>query len=129
MTNKLPSTISTTDQISAHVLIARNVSRVNCPKLVTMVIFKPHYFTKNDHRCNIFSNLSSRQQYFLNDKKKLRRQKGYFKSLNLFDEKKSHLSTNILILSLQNSEQLYHFSSNKMLIVFSLFLTAFQLTS
>ena len=32
----------------------------------------PHNFTKNDHRWNIFSNLSSGQQYLLNDIKKFR---------------------------------------------------------
>ena len=37
-----------------------------------MAIFKPHNFTKNDHRWNIFSNLSSGQQYLSNDIKKFR---------------------------------------------------------
>ena len=34
-------TISKTDYLSAYALIARNISRVNCPKLAKMAIFKP----------------------------------------------------------------------------------------
>ena len=72
MTNEFPSTnlklfFSKTDLISADALQAIHKLRVNCPKLVKMAIFKPHNFTKNDHRWNIFSNFSSGQKYFLND--------------------------------------------------------------
>ena len=46
MANKLLSTIPIwndfkTDKISAYALIARNISRLNCPKLAKMAIFKP----------------------------------------------------------------------------------------
>ena len=38
------------DEVSAYALIARNISRINCPKLAKMAILNPHNFTKNDHR-------------------------------------------------------------------------------
>ena len=41
----------------------------NWPKWQSL---NPHNFTKNDHGWNIFSNLSSGQQYLLNDKKRFR---------------------------------------------------------
>ena len=54
MANKVLSTnlerFLKTDKLSAYALIARNISRVNCPKLAKMAILKTHNFTKKDHR-------------------------------------------------------------------------------
>ena len=64
-----------------------------------------HYFTKNDHKWNIFSNVSSGQQYFSKDIKKFR-QKWLIKKSKFVWRKKPTLSTNIPLLSYRKSEQL-----------------------
>ena len=65
----------------------------------------PHNFTKNDHRWNIFSNLSSGQQYFLNDIKRFRQKWLVKKSKFVWRKKKPTPSTNIPLLSYRKSEQ------------------------
>ena len=66
MANKLLSRnlIYKTDLCFASALTARNISRVNCPKLAKMVNLNPHNFTKNDHRCYMFSNLAQDNNTF-----------------------------------------------------------------
>ena len=85
--------------------LMRYISRVNCPKLAEMAIFKPPNFTKNDHTWNIFSKLSSGQQYFSNDKIKFRQKWLVKKSKFVWRKKKPTPSTNIPLLSYQKSEQ------------------------
>ena len=60
-------TISKTDSTSAYVLIARNISCVNCPKLPKWQFLRPQNCTKNETRGKSFLNLSSRQLNFSND--------------------------------------------------------------
>ena len=48
-------------------LIARNISRVDCPKLTKVATFKPQYFQKKITVEIFFTNLSSGQQYLLHD--------------------------------------------------------------
>ena len=58
----------------------------NWPKWQSL---NPRNFTKNDHRWNIFSNLSSGQQWLLNDLKKFR-QKWLVKKSKFVWRKKTH---------------------------------------
>ena len=60
---------------------------------------------KNDHRWNIFSNLSSGQQYLLNDIKNFRQKWLVKKSKFVWRKKKPTPSTNISLLSYRKSEQ------------------------
>ena len=48
-------------------LIARNISRVNCPKLTKVATFQTQYFDKMITVEIFFTNVSSGQQYFSND--------------------------------------------------------------
>ena len=56
-------------------LLVRSISRVKCPFWPEWQPSNADNFTKNDHRLNIFSNLSSGQQYLFNDSSKIRQKK------------------------------------------------------
>ena len=59
-------------KFSAYALIARKITRVIVPNWPKWQSLKPQNFRKNDHRYNIFSNLSSKQQNLSNDIKNFR---------------------------------------------------------
>ena len=86
-------------------LVAQNISRVNCPRLAKTASLKTHTFAETDHRQNIFSNLSSGQQDFLNDIRQFG-QKRLVKKSKFVLRKKNSPSSNIRLLSLHKSEQL-----------------------
>ena len=55
-------TVSEPDLIAVYALIARNVSRFNCPKMAKLVIFKPPYFYEKLSQVSFIPYLSSKQQ-------------------------------------------------------------------